>query len=78
MASGFYAAVPDLKLTCDAVRCASDHVVFFWTFTGHDTDTKNPLKVAGWEEWDIGEDLKVQSSRGWFDAEDYARQIAGN
>ncbi|KMW57309.1 hypothetical protein AIOL_002270 [Candidatus Rhodobacter oscarellae] len=77
MVAGFYAAVPDLELTCDGVLVAGDHAVFQWTFTGHDTETKNPLRVSGWEEWDLGPDLKVKASRGWFDAEDYARQIAG-
>ncbi len=77
MAAGFFADVPDLTLSCDGVRCAGDHVVYLWTFTGTHSKTNNPLKVSGWEEWDIGEDCKVIASRGWFDAEDYARQVAG-
>lgn len=77
MAAGFYADVPDLTLTCDDVRCSARHVIFVWTFTGHDATTGNPLCIPGWEEWDIGEDLKVKASRGWFDAEDYARQVGG-
>ena len=36
MAAGFYADVPDLTLACDDVRCAGGHVIFVWTFTGHD------------------------------------------
>lgn len=74
MAAGFYADVPDLTLACDDVRCSGNHAVFVWTFTGHDAKTGNPLKVRGWEEWELSEDLKVTASRGWFDAEDYARQ----
>ncbi|MEM7177138.1 MAG: nuclear transport factor 2 family protein [Pseudomonadota bacterium] len=74
MAAGFYADVPDLTLTCDYVRCAGSHVIFAWTFTGHDANTGKPLKISGWEEWDLDDDLKVKASRGWFDAEDYARQ----
>jgi hypothetical protein len=34
MATGFFADVPDLKLVCDELRCAGDHVVYLWTFTG--------------------------------------------
>jgi len=78
MAAGFYAAVPDLKLTLDKLRIAGNHVAYLWTFTGHDAKTRNPLVVSGWEEWDIDPDGKVSASRGWFDAEDYDRQIAGN
>lgn len=77
MAAGFYADVPDLTLSCDEVRCAGAHVIFVWTFTGHDAGTGKPLSIQGWEEWDLGEDLKVKASRGWFDAEDYARQTEG-
>lgn len=76
MAEGFYADVPDLSLTCDDVRCSGNHVIYVWTFTGHDATTGNPLNVRGWEEWELDSDLKVRASRGWFDADDYARQAA--
>ncbi len=74
MAAGFFADVPDLTLVCDGVRCAGDHVVYLWTFTGTHSGTKNPLRVVGCEEWDLDADLKVKASRGWFDADDYGRQ----
>ena len=77
MAAGFFADVPDLALVCDQVRCAGDHVVYLWTFTGTHSGTKNPLRIAGWEEWDFDADLKVKASRGWFDAGDYTRQTSG-
>ena len=76
MAAGFFADVPDLTLVCDKVRCSGDHVLYLWTFTGTHAGTKNPLRVVGWEEWDLGADLKVKASCGWFDADDYARQTA--
>lgn len=78
MAAGFYADVPDLKLTCDDVRVSGSHVIFVWTFTGHDAGTNNPLKIRGWEEWDLDEAGKVTASRGWFDGDDYAAQVAGS
>jgi uncharacterized protein (TIGR02246 family) len=77
MAAGFFADVPDLTLTCDAQPVAGDHVIYLWTFTGHHSGTKAPLRIMGWEEWDFDVDLKVRASRGWFDAADYARQVAG-
>lgn len=76
MAAGFFADVPDLALVCDDVRCAGNHVAYFWTFTGTHASTRNPLRVVGWEEWDLDADLKVAASRGWYDADDYARQTA--
>lgn len=76
MAAGFYADVPDLTLTCDDVRASGTHVLYLWTFTGHDAATARPLNIRGWEEWELNDDLKVTASRGWFDAEDYARQAS--
>jgi uncharacterized protein (TIGR02246 family) len=77
MAKGFYADVPDLSLVCDEIRNAGSHAILVWTFTGHDAKTGNPLKVRGWEEWELDDDLKVKASLGWFDADDYTRQIEG-
>jgi uncharacterized protein (TIGR02246 family) len=77
MAAGFYADVPDLHLVCDGLRIAGDHVVYLWTFTGSHATSGNALRVVGWEEWDVDADLRVLSSRGWYDAEHYARQAAG-
>ena len=77
MAEGFFADVPDLNLTCDGVRVAGNHVVYLWTFTGHHAETRKPLRIVGWEEWDLDAEGKVAVSRGWFDAGDYDRQVAG-
>ena len=76
MAAGFFADVPDMSLTCDEIRCAGSHAVYVWTFIGRDAKTGHALKMQGWEEWDFDTDLKVRSSRGWYDAEDYAAQIS--
>lgn len=78
MVAGFYADVPDLSLKCDSIRVSDNHALFVWTFTGHHSKTGNPLTVQGWEEWDLTLDLRVAVSRGWFDADDYDRQIKGS
>ena len=77
MAAGFHADVPDLVLQNDGIRSAGNHVVYMWTFTGHDAQTGNPLNISGWEEWDLDENMKVTSALGWFDADDYQRQVDG-
>lgn len=77
MAAGFFADLPDLSLKCDAARAAGDHVVYLWTFHGTHAATKRRVRVSGWEEWDLDDARKVKSSRGWYDAEDYARQVSG-
>jgi hypothetical protein len=35
------------------------------------------LTVQGWEEWELDDDLKVKSSPGWYDENDYARRVEG-
>lgn len=77
MAAGFHADVPDLHLTCDGIRGAGTHVVYMWTFTGHHAQTGNPLHVKGWEEWELNDEMKVTSALGWFDGEEYDRQVSG-
>ena len=77
MAAGFHEDVPDLNLTCDGIRGAGTHIIFLWTFTGHHAKTGNALNVQGWEEWDLDGDMKVTSALGWFDGEEYDRQVAG-
>jgi len=77
MAAGFHADVPDLLLKCDGIRSAGNHVIYLWTFTGHHAESGNPLSVPGWEEWELNEDMEITSSLGWFDADEYQRQIDG-
>jgi uncharacterized protein (TIGR02246 family) len=47
MAAGFFADIPDLKLMCDEVRTAGDHVAYLWTFTGTHAVTKKLLASKG-------------------------------
>lgn len=78
MAAGFFADVPDLKLVCDLVRVAGTHVAYLWTFTGTHALSGRPLRVSGWEEWDLDADFKVKASLGWFDVDEYARQTSSD
>jgi uncharacterized protein (TIGR02246 family) len=78
MAAGFFADIPDLFLTCDDVRISGSHVAYLWTFTGTHAGSGRPVRVSGWEEWDLDAASAIATSRGWFDADDYARQIAAD
>ena len=77
MAGGFMSEFPDLKLTCDFIRVAGDHAVYAWTLEGHHAETRNFVKVGGWEEWELDDQCRITNSLGWFDAADYERQLAG-
>ena len=76
MAAGFMADFPDLVLHCDTVLVADHHMVYAWTFEGHHSGTGKFIRFSGWEEWDLDDDLKVTKSLGWYDAEDFNRQVA--
>ena len=75
MAAGFYAEFPDLVVHFDEIRFAGNHAIYVWTLEGHHAETKNYVKVGGWEEWEIDENMKIKSSLGWFDADEYDRQV---
>lgn len=77
MAAGFHTSFPDMKLMCDGLRISGNHAIFLWTFYGHHFETKNFVRVSGWEEWDMSDNSKVQNSKGWFDVMDYEAQVAG-
>ena len=77
MAAGFYADFPDLVVRCDGARMAGSHVAFLWTLEGHHAQTKAYVRIGGWEEWEIDEQIKIKASLGWFDVEEYERQIRG-
>ncbi len=76
MVKGFCDEFPDVILRLDNSFIAGDHAVYIWTFTGHHVETGKYAEFQGWEEWDLDENLKVKTSRGWFDAEEYERQLS--
>lgn len=76
MAAGFLADIPDMVLQFDGVRAAGLTAIYLWTFTGTHAASGKPVSVAGWEAWELNEAGQIVASRGWFDAEDYARQTA--
>ena len=75
MAAGFYADMPDLVVHCDGIRNANGHAIYLWTLEGIHLATKKPVKIGGWEEWDLDANMDITLSRGWYDAAEYARQV---
>ena len=76
MAQGFFDAFPNLVVHLDEIRVAGHNAVFLWTLEGTHFETKNFVKVSGWEEWRLSDSLLVAESLGRFDAVEYDRQIA--
>ncbi len=77
MAKGFYAAFPDLIVRMDDMRWAGNNALFVWTLEGRHSETRNFVKVGGWEEWVLSDKALVAVSCGYYDAVEYERQIAG-
>ncbi|WP_371224768.1 nuclear transport factor 2 family protein [Roseovarius sp. 2305UL8-3] len=76
MVNGFCDEFPDVVLTLDHSFVAGDHAVYVWTFTGTHAESGKVVKFQGWEEWELTDAPKVKSSLGWYDADDYERQLA--
>ena len=76
MAKGFYSEFPDLVLHMDEIRTAGHNAIFVWTLEGKHSETGNSVKVRGWEEWTLSDNILVSSSLGRFDAVEYDRQVA--
>ena len=75
MVKGFCDEFPDVVLKLDHSFVAGDHAVYVWTFTGTHAETGTSVAFQGWEEWELTDEPKVKSSLGWYDADNYERQM---
>lgn len=79
VAQSFYDDFPDLVVYLDEIRLAGQDAIFLWTLEGANNGpggTGNRVRVSGWEAWRLSENCRVAKSMGYFDAVEYARQIA--
>ena len=77
-AQGFMTAFPDMVVMMDGIDVKGDHVIYRWTLTGTNTGpggTGNAVRISGYEEWAIGPDGLIASSKGHFDEADYQRRL---
>lgn len=78
VAKSFMDAFPDMIVAMDSMVTKSGKTQFHWTLTGTNTGangTGNKVKISGYEEWTLNEDGLIQVSEGYFDAEEYERQL---
>ena len=81
IAKGFMDAFPDLTVSMDSLITKSDKTRFYWTLTGTNSvagGTGNKVKISGFEEWTLSKEELVQESKGYFNAEEYNRQLNDN
>jgi nuclear transport factor 2 (NTF2) superfamily protein len=75
VAASFIAAFPDITVYMDELLVGDETVDYRWTFTGTSSETGKWVRIAGAEEWTIGEDGLIASALGRFDEAEYARQL---
>ena len=75
---GFMTAFPDLVVTFDRLAPSEQGTEFHWTLTGTNAGpggTGNRVRISGYELWRLGADGLIAESRGFFDEDEYDRQI---
>jgi hypothetical protein len=77
-AQSFMTAFPDLRVVMDDVVIKGDCAEYHWTLIGTNTGpggTGRPVRISGFELWEIGPDGLIVKSLGTFDAEEYQGQL---
>ena len=75
VAAVFIAAFPDITVYQDDLVVGNETVEYRWTFTGTSSETGKWVRIAGFEEWVIGSDGLIETSKGTFDEAEYDRQL---
>jgi len=75
VAQSFIASFPDIEVFMNELVFTGDAVEYHWTFTGTSADTGKRVRIPGFEEWTIGTDGLIASSRGQYDQLEYDRQL---
>lgn len=78
VAGGFMKAFPDMRVQMDGLSADADRIVYRWTLTGTNTGpdgTGMPVRISGYQDWRISADGLIAESKGYFDAEEYQRQL---
>jgi hypothetical protein len=62
----------------DKVSRDPDVTKFHWTLTGTNTGsggTGKPVRISGYELWNVDNDYLIAESKGHFDVAEYERQL---
>ena len=77
-AQAFMTAFPDMVVKLDEVSPEGTHVIFRWIWTGTNTGpggTGKAVRITGYEEWTIGAEGLIATSKGHYDEAEYQRQL---
>ncbi len=74
----FFNDFPDLVLRMDDLRSGGNQAIFLWTLEGTNSGpggTGKFVRIVGWQNWRLSDDLLIVEADGGFDASEYERQI---
>lgn len=74
----FFTDFPDLVLRMDDLRSGGNQAIFLWTLEGTNSGpggTGKFVRIAGWQNWRLSENLLIVHADDGFDATEYERQI---
>ena len=71
----FFVEFPDLVLHMDDLRTGGNQAIYFWTLEGTNSESGNFVRIPGWQNWVLANDLLIVEADGGYDAEEYERQV---
>lgn len=74
----FFSEFPDLVLRMDDLRSGGNQAIFLWALEGTNCGpggTGNFVRIPGWQNWCLSDDLLITKAEGGFDAVEHERQI---
>ncbi len=78
VAQSFITSYPDLIVKFDRLESQGDRALFHWTFVGANTGPRGTgarVQISGYEDWKIGADGLIADSKGFYDAQEWDRQV---
>ncbi len=74
----FLVDFPDLVLHMDDLRFGGNQAIYLWTLEGTNSGpggTGNFVRIPGWQNWRLSDDLQILEANGVLDAAEYELQI---
>ena len=71
----FFVEFPDLVLHMDDLRTGGNQAIYLWTLEGTNSETGNFVRIPGWQNWVLSDDLLIVEADGGYDAGEYERQV---
>jgi hypothetical protein len=71
----FFVEFPDLILRMDDLRTGGNQAIFIWTLEGTNSETGQFVRIPGWQNWVLSEELLIVEADGGFDVLEYDRQV---